>query len=159
MLGSIHALHIVHFSFCCQRSKTQINKVAAITMRFICFNLFRVYLAAHWWGFHDSQSGLAHYEWWAGTQKGGDDVMEASKLHLTENAMRVLDVEMPIAKTIYITVRAFNRAGLWSDCTSDGFRIDDSPPIVKTPPTMDTSRGVIITGTQVKIRRLKINFF
>ena len=85
--------------------------------------------------------------------------MEASKLHLTESAMRILNVEMPIATTIYITVRAYNRAGLWSDCTSDGFQIDNTPPIVKIQPTMDTSRGVIITGTQVKIRQLKINFF
>ena len=77
--------------------------------------------------------------------------MERSRLHLTESAIRILPIEVPIATTIYITVRVYNRAGLWSDCTSNGFQIDETPPIAKNEPTMDTSRGVIVKGTQVQM--------
>ena len=52
---------------------------------------------------------------------------------------------------IYIIVRAYNGLGRWSESTSNGFRVDSSPPRVIQEPTIDGTVGVVITNTQVKL--------
>ena len=117
----------------------------------IPFFFDRVSVSAHWWGFHDPQSGLSHYEWWAGTTKGGTDIFDAAKLHLTDSAFKVLDNELPTGTMVYVTVRAYNQAGLWSEHSSDGILIDATSPDVIQPPGPDTTKGVIVSGSQVDI--------
>ena len=122
---------------------------------FVCFLFlfvcFRNHLAAHWWGFHDPQSALSHYEWRAGTLKGASDILKSTRLHLTESSFTVLDRDLPVETMIYITVRAYNRVGLWSERSSDGFKIDDSAPEIIQPPMIDSTKGVILNGTQVNV--------
>ena len=73
---------------------------------------FRSYISAKWYGFQDPQSGLEKFVWRAGTTKGGDNVMAATELHITEvAAVPNLSPLLPVGTTIYITVRAYNRAG------------------------------------------------
>ena len=75
--------------------------------------IFRTYISAKWFGFQDSQSGLEKYVWRAGITKGGDSVMKATELHITQVAV-VPDLSpvLPVGTSIYITVRAYNRAGI-----------------------------------------------
>jgi hypothetical protein len=56
---------------------------------------------------------LQKYVWRAGTSKGGDDIISATELHLTELAA-LFDpgMALPVNKKIYVTVRAYNKAGL-----------------------------------------------
>lgn len=81
--------------------------------------------------------------------------MGPTRLHLSDSALRILDTEMPPDTLIYITVRAFNRVGLSSERSSDGFQIDITPPNVMTPPTIDNTKGVIVDGTQVNSKYFK----
>ena len=61
----------------------------------------------------------------------------------------ILDDNLPTRTTIYITVRAYNRVGLWSERSSNGFQIDESVPEVVQEPVMDATMGVIRNGSQV----------
>jgi hypothetical protein len=72
----------------------------------------RNFIDVRWFGFNDPQSGLAHFVWWAGTTPGGSEIMTEREIHVTEmaTALNILPL-MPVGKRIYVTVRAFNRAG------------------------------------------------
>ncbi len=111
--------------------------------------LYRNTISAYWWGFHDSQSGLSHYEWRAGTRKGANDIVDTTQLHLTDSVFKILDNELMLGVTIYVTVRAYNRVGLWQERSSNGFQIDITPPDVIQAPKMDTTKGTINEGSQV----------
>ena len=71
-------------------------------------------------------------------------------MHLTDSAFTILDDEQPSGTTIYITVRAYNRVGLWNEHSSNGFQIDSTAPDVVKPPVMDATKGVIRDDTQVR---------
>ena len=62
---------------------------------------------------------------------------------------------MPINTDIYITVRAYNRLGMWSEATSNGFRVDSSPPDIIDVPTVDKTVGMAVKNTQVKLTQIR----
>jgi hypothetical protein len=76
---------------------------------------YRTYISAKWYGFDDPQSGLEKYVWRAGTVQGGDDIVPAIQLHLTQTAALISSsnflLSLPVNQKIYITVRAYNKAG------------------------------------------------
>ena len=57
-------------------------------------------------------SGLSHYEWRAGTTIGASDIFDATRLHNSNRARKTLETELPTGQTIYVTVRAYNHAGM-----------------------------------------------
>ena len=65
-------------------------------------------MGAKWHGFQDPQSGIAYYEWRVGTSSGAGDIYRA-KLPLRESAYATVSLHKHTM--IYITVRAYNRAG------------------------------------------------
>ncbi|XP_063399976.1 uncharacterized protein LOC134684607 [Mytilus trossulus] len=108
----------------------------------IQYQSLRSYISAKWYGFQDPQSGIEKYVWRAGTTKGGDDVMAPVELHITQvAAVPNLSPLLPVEKTIYITVRVYNRAGLWSEASSNGFKVDDTVPVI-TGPTFPQNFGL-----------------
>ncbi|XP_072048763.1 uncharacterized protein [Amphiura filiformis] len=115
----------------------------------IDYQASRALISAHWWGFHDSQSQLSHFEWRVGTTQGGADILATKRIHLAESTLVSVTDPLPLNRTMYVTVRAVNRAGLWSESISNGFKVDDTPPELEEFPRIDTSRGVILNGTQV----------
>ena len=76
---------------------------------------YRTYISAKWYGFDDPQSGLEKYVWRAGTVLGGDNIVPATQLHLTQTAALINSsnflLALPVNQKIYITVRAYNKAG------------------------------------------------
>ncbi|XP_033637440.1 uncharacterized protein LOC117298344 isoform X1 [Asterias rubens] len=117
----------------------------------ISFQSSRRQLSAHWWGFHDPHSSLSHYEWRAGTTPGSADILSSTRIELSQSALMFLSEsdQMLDNTDIYITVRAYNGLGMWSEATSNGFRVDSSPPRVIQEPTIDGTFGVAVTNTQV----------
>ncbi|XP_077866322.1 uncharacterized protein LOC144354078 [Saccoglossus kowalevskii] len=121
------------------------------------FQASRTSLAAHWYNFHDPQSQLSHYEWRAGTTPGGDDVLATTQLHLTETAfISQLQQLLPKSTRIFTTVRAYNKEGLFTEKTSNGFIVDDTPPEIREEPTIDCQFGSIKPGTQVWSSTLRV---
>jgi hypothetical protein len=82
----------------------------------ICmFYLFvRTFISAKWYGFEDPQSGLDRFVWRAGTTKGGNDIISETELHLTETvSLSNTTLGLPVNKRIYVTIRAYNKAGMY----------------------------------------------
>ncbi|CAH1258773.1 Hypp2075 [Branchiostoma lanceolatum] len=116
----------------------------------LSFQASRTFLGAHWFGFHDPHSGLSHYEWRAGTTPGGDDVYSTSRLHLTEMAcISHVDPPLPIGQAVYVTIRAYNKAGLFVERSSNEVTVDDTPPVFGSRPSFDIQHGSIIAESQV----------
>ncbi|XP_071123173.1 uncharacterized protein [Mytilus edulis] len=107
------------------------------------YQSMRTYISAKWYGFDDPQSGLQKYEWRAGTSIGGDDIVSPTELHLTEVlALNDLSLTLPVNQKIYLTIRAYNRAGLWTESSSNGFIVDITAPVVSTSLTFAKDYGI-----------------
>ncbi|XP_078621331.1 uncharacterized protein LOC144887808 [Branchiostoma floridae x Branchiostoma japonicum] len=115
-------------------------------------------LRASWFGFHDAHSHLSHYEWRAGTTPGGSDILSPSDLHLAETALVTMATPMPADTKIYVTVKAYNKAGLWAEKSSDGFAIDVTPPTVTSQTSIDLSWGSLKADTQVVRTLLRVSW-
>ncbi|XP_076086914.1 uncharacterized protein LOC143057491 [Mytilus galloprovincialis] len=110
----------------------------------INYQSLRSYVSATWRGFNDPQSGLDKYSFRVGTLLGGDDIISKSELPLTDIAVfsnTSITDEIPTNIRIYITVRAYNKAGLNSEATSNGFLVDDSPPFFSRKPELFQQLG------------------
>ena len=112
-------------------------------------------VSARWWGFNDPQSQIAHYEWRVGTTPRADDVLKASRVHHSEFAIAVLEDPLPVNTTIYITVRAYNRAGMWIERTTNGFVVDDTKPVLLQNVTRNNLLGSETGNFQVSIYWIK----
>ncbi|XP_046562884.1 uncharacterized protein LOC124271767 [Haliotis rubra] len=104
----------------------------------IQFQATRTFIGCKWRGFSDPESGLDYYEWRVGTKPGADDILSARTAALGEVIFHTLphDQQLPVGRTLYNTIRAFNKAGLYSEAMSNGVLVDDSIPIVVSPPTV-----------------------
>ncbi|CAC5386466.1 unnamed protein product [Mytilus coruscus] len=118
-----------------------------------------IYISAKWYGFDDPQSGLQKYVWRAGTKPGYDDIVPPIELHLTVSAALLnstsYNLDLPLNKRIYVTVRAYNKLGLWSESSSNGFIVDNTPPVMLKLPTFSADFGIKgltqINRTSVKV--------
>ena len=86
---------------------------------------------ANWSGFTDAESGLVRYEWAIGTSAGGTNVQVFTDVGTATTAS---NTSLPLASggIYYVTVRATNGAGLTTVVSSDGVKVDATPPSVGT---------------------------
>ncbi|XP_072033178.1 uncharacterized protein [Amphiura filiformis] len=122
------------------------------------FSPNRFLISAHWWGFNDPHSQISHYEWRVGTTPKSDDIVKAISAHHSEFALHVLENPLPINVTLYVTVRAYNRAGLWTESSSDGFAVDDTEPLIVQNVTRYEAFGVQNTHSQIPNDIIKISW-
>ncbi|XP_076117799.1 uncharacterized protein LOC143085385 [Mytilus galloprovincialis] len=119
------------------------------------------YISAKWYGFDDAQSGLEKYEWRVGTKPGYSDIVPTIELHLTETAALLdsssYNLSLPINTRMYITVRAYNKAGLWSESSSSGFSVDDTPPVLSKVTTFSNDFGITVL-TQIYRTTMKVEW-
>ncbi|XP_061176006.1 uncharacterized protein LOC133184957 [Saccostrea echinata] len=116
------------------------------------------WIGAKWHGFTDPQCGISHYVWWAGTTPGGNDILLEKEVDLVEEATAYnLSQELPLSKRIYVTVRAYNKAGLFADGISNGFFIDETPPKITNGPKL-TNGSKLVGNTQVYRSLVKIEW-
>ncbi|XP_077997650.1 uncharacterized protein LOC144450798 isoform X2 [Glandiceps talaboti] len=119
----------------------------------------RTIIGAHWYDFHDPHSSLSYYEWRAGTTSGGDDIVQSTKVHLTQKVF-ISQLSQPLAldTPVYITVRAYNKAGLYVEQTSNGFIVDNTEPVISSQPAVDATLGSLVDNTQVWRTLLKVKW-
>ncbi|XP_078658232.1 uncharacterized protein LOC144903715, partial [Branchiostoma floridae x Branchiostoma belcheri] len=116
----------------------------------IQYQASRTTIRAHWYNFHDPHTGLSHYEWRVGTSPGAEDILPSTRLHLTEQGVvSGLDPPLPLGVTLFVTVKAYNRAGLWVEKSSNGFTVDNTAPTPVINPTVDSTLGSVVSNTQV----------
>ncbi|XP_052082956.1 uncharacterized protein LOC127720416 [Mytilus californianus] len=116
----------------------------------INYQSLKYYVAATWQGFNDPQSGLDKYSVRIGTNAGGNDIVSDRDVPLTDIIVFPnTSTEIPTETRIYITVRAYNKAGLYSEATSNGFLVDDTPPVFTRKPALYNEIGSIIKNSIV----------
>ncbi|XP_046561789.1 uncharacterized protein LOC124270793 [Haliotis rubra] len=115
----------------------------------IQFQATRTFIGCKWRGFSDPESGLDYYEWRVGTKPGADNILSARTAALGEVIFHTLshDQQLPVRRTLYNTIRAFNKAGLYSEAMSNGVLVDDSVPIVVTLPTVRSLMSLVPNTT------------
>ncbi|XP_062606252.1 uncharacterized protein LOC134268062, partial [Saccostrea cucullata] len=116
------------------------------------------WIGATWNGFTDPQSGISHYVWWVGTSPGGKDILHEREVHLVEEASAYnFSQQLPLSKRIYITVRAYNKAGLFADGVSNGFIVDETPPEITSGPKFSRKFG-LVENTQFYRSAVKVEW-
>ncbi|XP_078575732.1 uncharacterized protein LOC144861635 [Branchiostoma floridae x Branchiostoma japonicum] len=116
----------------------------------IQYQASRTTIRAHWFNFHDPHTGLSHYEWRVRTSAGAEDILPSTGLHLSEQAFASgIDPPLPLGVPLFVTIRAYNKAGLWVERSSDGFTVDNTPPSTVINPTFDCTLGSAVPDTQV----------
>ncbi|ESO83749.1 hypothetical protein LOTGIDRAFT_168990 [Lottia gigantea] len=113
----------------------------------IDFQASRTFIGGKWYGFKDSESSIEKYEWRVGTSKGGSEILKPESLPVLEIIYRSnlpLLQHLPVDIPLYITVTAYNKAGLSSESTSDGFIIDTTPPTVTKQLTLSSTFASIL---------------
>ena len=93
-----------------------------------------------YWGAKDRESGIAGYQIKIGTSPGGAEIT-GDWIPLDQTGQGRL-LNLPFIQTddavYYTTLKVTNGAGLTREVSSDGFRIDDTPPPV--PIVLDQGR-------------------
>ena len=88
------------------------------------------YIFANWDAFHDLESDVIKYTWCAGTQKGLCDVVMETSVGDRTSVGQQITPPLPAGIKIFVTVRAFNKAGASTSASSDGFEIDNTAPLL-----------------------------
>jgi len=92
----------------------------------IAFQTAKTSLSAEW-SFSDAESGIAQYDWAIGTTAGGTNVRAYTSAGTATNAT-ASSLTLTDGVTYYVTVRATNGAGLQTSTSSNGVRVDSTPP-------------------------------
>ena len=88
-----------------------------------------------------------------------DDILPWRVVHLSQTATASLSTPLPLNTNLYSSVRAVNRAGLETISTSNGFRVDVTPPLIRRRPAIDVAwAGSLKVGTQYDRTRLRVDW-
>ncbi|XP_067682774.1 uncharacterized protein [Haliotis asinina] len=120
----------------------------------------RTFLGCTWHGFQDTESGVDFYEWRIGTTPGGDDILKPRYAALEEVALVTLTntTKLTTGHEMFCTVRVYDKAGLFSESTSNGFIIDNSAPEIIKRPSIDGGLGSLVAMTLISRSTLKVSW-
>ncbi|XP_067670393.1 uncharacterized protein [Haliotis asinina] len=79
--------------------------------------------------FHDTDTPITSYEVWVGTSPEGDDVIQTKSMG-NQTSFAIPLALLKSGTRYYSSIRATNLAGLQTIAVSDGFVVDDTPPVV-----------------------------
>ena len=84
------------------------------------------------WGGIQTRNGVEHYEWkvqvTSHRSSQASELMPFTSINLDTRASKTFS-NIQDGSNVQVTVRAFTKAGLYSDFTSDGVVVDTSPPV------------------------------
>ena len=99
----------------------------------------RYVVSARWTGFHDTQSSLRHFLFFAGTSRNSSDIVSPVTLPATRTwHVQLLATPLAEGTRVFVTVVAYNGIGLSSQAYSNGLTVDSSPPISLEMPVIRT---------------------
>ena len=88
------------------------------------------YIYANWEEFQDEESDITGYTWCAGTGKGVCDIISETNVGDRTSAGQEISPPLPEGISIFVTVSTLNNAGASTTASSDGFKVDNTPPIL-----------------------------
>ncbi|KAL9987460.1 hypothetical protein ACROYT_G001773 [Oculina patagonica] len=99
------------------------------------------YIYANWDEFQDDESDITGYTWCAGTEKGICDIISENDVGDRTSASQQIMPPLPGGISIFVTVSTFNNAGVATTVSSDGFKVDDTAPILSKVLDLKLSQG------------------
>lgn len=90
------------------------------------------YIYANWDEFQDEESDITRYKWCAGTGKGICDIVPETDVGERTSASQQILPPLPEGIAIFVTVTTFNNAGSSTTSSSNGFKVDNTAPILST---------------------------
>jgi hypothetical protein len=107
------AIEALFFNLACYYSVTIYIHVHSHLL-ILFFLVRRNYISAKWYGFTDPQSGIDKLSWRIGTKPGSDDILRSTHLPVSNILVEPdLPHPLPTTKRIYITIKAYNKAGMF----------------------------------------------
>ena len=100
------------------------------TLADIDFQAGDTYMYANWDEFQDVESDVARYVWCAGTRKGTCDIIPETDVGDRTSISQQVRPSLTTGMAVFVTVSAYNGAGAITRVSSDGFKVDNTPPIV-----------------------------
>ena len=88
------------------------------------------YIYANWDEFQDVESDVTRYAWCAGTRKGTCDVIPETNVGDRTSVGQQIRPSLTTGMAVFVTVSAYNGAGAITRVSSDGFKVDSTPPAV-----------------------------
>ncbi|XP_067670383.1 uncharacterized protein [Haliotis asinina] len=111
-----------------QRAKSPLDSDASCKMDMDFFDSSQTIVAC-WEGvFNDAQTSLKGFEMWLGTSPEGDDIIKPKSMG--KNTSYTISSLLESGTKYFVSIRATNLAGLQTTAVSDGFVVDDEPPVV-----------------------------
>ena len=128
------------------------------------FFLLRQTISGHWSGFHDAESSISHYTFYAGVAPDDDSYVAMTTLpadqqyFIAEAPFRAV-AQLPINRTVHVTVVAVNKAGLTTKAFSSGVFVTSTPPQLHSGVEIDLEwSGSLVPGTQYSSSALRVNW-
>lgn len=119
----------------------------------------RSVIAACWSGFHDPFSSVQYYVISAGLSPGATSLVPPTVLPASETSRLFNVTLLPLATPIYVTLQAFNGAGLSATVSSNGFVVDNTFPKVGSQVAVDTAwAGSLVPGSQYSSSAVRVKW-
>ena len=100
------------------------------TLADIDFQAGDTYIYANWDEFQDVESDVIRYAWCAGTRQGTCDIIPEIDVGDRISVGRQIRPSLTAGMAVFVTVSAYNGAGAITRVSSDGFKVDSTPPVV-----------------------------
>lgn len=100
------------------------------TLADIDFQAGDTYIYANWDEFQDVESDVTRYIWCAGTRKGTCDIIPETNVGDRTSVGRQIRPPLTAGMAVFVTVSAYNGARAITRVSSDGFKVDSTPPVV-----------------------------
>lgn len=100
------------------------------TLADIDFQAGDTYIYANWDEFQDVESDVTRYIWCAGTRKGTCDIIPEINVGDRTSVGRQIRPPLTAGMAVFVTVSAYNGARAITRVSSDGFKVDSTPPVV-----------------------------
>ena len=96
----------------------------------IDFKAGDTYMYANWDEFQDVESEVTRYAWCAGTKQGTCDIIPETDVGERISVGQQIRPPLTLGIVVFVTVSAYNGAGAVIRVSSDGFKVDTTPPVI-----------------------------
>ncbi|XP_052788806.1 uncharacterized protein LOC128223569 [Mya arenaria] len=115
-------------------------------------------VTVQWVGFQDPESGLDHFDICIGDSPSNCKYLPYKHCQL-RNSIVLTGLSLPENINLFVTVRAFNKAKIFTNQTSDYFRIDTTAPVIfERPQIRHDMSGVSSNNGQWERSLLKLKW-
>lgn len=96
----------------------------------IDFQAGDTYIYANWDEFQDVESDVTRYAWCAGTKQGNCDIIPETDVGDRISVGQQIRPSLTTGMAVFVTVSAYNGAGAVTRVSSDGVKVDSTPPVI-----------------------------